>query len=250
MRAYWTLVRRELGAQFFSWTGYVIIGAVLFLIGYSFANLLLALNGEATDRPITEVFYGTMYFWLIVIVAAPVITMRSFALEKYSGTFETLMTTPVSDIQVVLAKFTGAMLFYILMWLPLLGCLFVVRYYSTDPTVMDGGTVGATFLGIFLLGALYMSLGCFASSITRSQINAAMISFVVGIAIFLLSFISLSLSAQGGWRAELFAHLGLIEHMQDFARGIIDTRPIVLYLSLTLFFLFLTFKVVESRRWK
>jgi len=233
-----------------SWTGYVIIAAVLFLIGFSFANLLLALNSEATDRPITEVFYGTMYFWLIVVVAAPVITMRSFALEKYSGTFETLMTTPVSDFQVVLAKFTGAMLFYVLMWLPLLGCLFVVRYYSNDPTVLDAGTVGATFLGIFLLGGLYMSLGCFASAITRSQINAAMISFAGGVAIFLLSFISLSMSTQSGLKAQIFMHLGLIEHMQDFARGVIDTRPVVFYLSLTIFFLFLTFKVVESRRWK
>jgi len=250
MQAYWTLVRREMGAHFFSWTGYVIIAAVLFLIGYSFANLLLALNSEATDRPITEVFYGTMYFWLIVVVAAPVITMRSFALEKYSGTFETLMTTPVSDFQVVLAKFTGAMLFYVLMWLPLLGCLFVVRYYSNDPTVLDAGTVGATFLGIFLLGGLYMSLGCFASAITRSQINAAMISFAGGVAIFLLSFISLSMSTQSGLKAQIFMHLGLIEHMQDFARGVIDTRPVVFYLSLTIFFLFLTFKVVESRRWK
>jgi gliding motility-associated transport system permease protein len=250
MQAYWTLVRREMGAHFFSWTGYVIIAAVLFLIGYSFANLLLALNAQATDRPITEVFYGTMYFWLIVIIAAPVITMRSFALEKYSGTFETLMTTPVSDFQVVLAKFTGAMLFYVLMWLPLLGCLFVVRYYSNDPTVLDGGAVAATFLGIFLLGGLYMSLGCFASSITRSQIIAAMISFAVGVAIFLLSFISLSMSGQGGLRAQIFTHLGLIEHMQDFARGVIDTRPVVFYLSLTIFFLFLTLKVVESRRWK
>jgi ABC-2 type transport system permease protein len=250
MQAYWTLVRREMGAHFLSWTGYVIIAAVLFLLGYSFANLLLALNSEATDRPVTEVFYSTLYFWFIVVFAAPVITMRSFALEKYSGTFETLMTTPVSDFQVVLAKFTGAMLFYILMWLPLLGCLFVVRYYSNDPTVLDGGTVGATFLGIFLLGALYMSLGCFASSITRSQINAAMISFAVGAAIFLLSFISLSMSTQGGLRAQIFTQVGLIEHMQDFARGVIDTRPVIFYLSLTIFFLFLTFKVVESRRWK
>src|SRR6185369_10104373 len=140
-------------------------------------NLLLALNAEPTDRPVTEVFYGTMYFWIIVLIAAPVITMRSFAQEKSSGTFETLMTTPVSDLQVVLAKFTSSMIFYLLIWSPLLGCVFVVRHFSNDPSALDLGTLGSTFLGILLLGGLYMSLGCFASSLTRSQIVAAMFSF-------------------------------------------------------------------------
>ncbi len=250
MQAYWTLVRRELGSHFFSWTGYVVIAAVLFLLGYSFNNLILALNKDPTDRPITEVFYGTMYFWLILLMAAPLITMRSFSLEKYSGTFETLMTAPISDLQVVFAKFTGAMLFYILMWLPLFGCLSIIRYYSHDSSMMDAGTVASMFIGIVLLGCMYMALGCFASAITRSQIIAAMISFAVGISFFLLSFVSLSFSTQTGWKAQLFTHVGLIEHMQDFARGVVDTRPVIFYLSFTVFFLFLTLKVVESRRWK
>src|SRR5260370_24709707 len=101
----------------------------LFLIGCSFVNLMKALNAEARDQPVTELFYGTYYFWLILLLAAPVITMRSFALEKYSGTFETLMTAPVSDLEVVLAKFSGSLFFFLLMWLPLLGCLFIVRFY-------------------------------------------------------------------------------------------------------------------------
>lgn len=250
MQAFWTLVRRELGSHFFSWTGYVVIAAVLFLMGYSFHNLLLALNADATDRPLTEVFYGTMYFWLILLMAAPIITMRSFALEKYSGTFETLMTTPVSDLQVVLAKFTGAMIFYFLMWLPLVACLFIIRNFSHEPTVFDPATMVSTFAGILLLGGMYMSLGCFASSLTRSQIIAAIVSFAGGISLFLLSFVSLSLSTRVGWQAQLFSYLGLIEHMQDFARGVIDTRPLVFYLSATFFFLFLTWRVIESRRWK
>jgi ABC-2 type transport system permease protein len=239
-----------LGAQFLSWTGYVVTGAVLFLLGYSFASMLLNLNAEATDRPMTEVFYQTLYFWVILLLVAPVITMRSFALEKFAGTFETLMTTPVSDLQVVLAKFTGALIFYLIVWLPLLPCLFIVRHYSNDPSVFDLGTIGATFLGIFLLGGVYISMGCFASSLTRSQIIAAMVSFALGLSLFLLSFISLGFAGKTGWKAQLFAHVGLVEHMSDFARGVVDTRPLVLYVSLTLFFLFLTLKVVESRRWK
>src|SRR4051812_6073928 len=250
MQAFWTLVRRELGCHFFSWTGYVVIAAVLFLIGYSFHNLLLALNADATDRPLTEVFYSTMYFWLILLIAAPVITMRAFALEKYSGTFETLMTAPVSDVQVVMAKFTGAMIFYLMMWLPLVACLFIVRHFSREPTIFDPGTMISTYVGILLLGSMYMALGCLASSVTRSQIIAAILSFAGGISMFLLSFVSMTFASKTGWQAQFFSYVGLIEHMQDFARGVIDTRPLVFYISSTFFLLFLTWRVIESRRWK
>ncbi|HYV27122.1 MAG TPA: ABC transporter permease [Candidatus Eisenbacteria bacterium] len=250
MRAYWTLVRRELGGHFVSWTGYVVMAVVLFLLGLCFLNLLQALNGQPSDRPVTELFFSTVYFWLILQLASPVITMRSFAQEKSSGTFETLMTAPVSDHQVVLAKFSGALLFYCLSWLPLLGCLFIVHHFSRDQMVLDPATLGSTFLGIFLLGALYMALGCFASAISRSQSIAAMVSFALGLSLFLLSFLAYTFAGQTGWQSQLFTHLGLIEHLKDFARGVVDTRPIVLYLSLTVYFLFLTLKVIESRRWK
>lgn len=250
MQVYWTLIRRELGSHFCSWTGYIVIACVVFLLGLSFNNLIVALNSEPVDRPITEIFYSSYYFWLIVLIGAPVITMRSFAHEKYSGTFETLMTAPVSDLQVVLAKFTGAMIFYVLMWLPLLACLAVVGYYSRDATLLDFGTVGTTFLGIFLLGAVMIAMGCFASAMTRSQIIAAIVSLMMGMALLLVGFVAMTFSSQAGWKAQLFAHVGLIEHMKDFARGVVDTRPLILYLSMTGLFLFLTYKVVESRRWK
>ena len=250
MQAYFTLVRRELGSHFLSWTGYIVIAAVLFLLGYSFQNLIVALNRDATDRPITEIFYGTMYFWLILLVASPIITMRSFAHEKNSGTFETLMTTPVSDLQVVMAKFTGAML---LLCASLAAAHWLFDYrplLQSRPFHFGSGSVISTFVGILLLGAMYMAMGCFASSMTKSQIIAAIMSFAMGISLFLLSFLSLSFAGQGGWKAQLFNHVGLIEHMQDFAQGVIDSRPLILYLSFTVLFLFLTVKVVESRRWK
>jgi ABC-2 type transport system permease protein len=250
MRAYWTLVRRELGAHFLSWTGYVVIAAVLLLIGASFVNLIAALNDQPTERPVTEVFYGTYYFWLILLLAAPVITMRCFAQEKATGTFETLMTTPVSDGQVVLAKFTGAMVFYVLMWLPLLPCLFIVRHFTDDKSILDPGTIGAAYLGIVLVGALYVSLGCFASSLTRSQIVSAMTGFAIGVSLFLVSFVALLFTSRSGWEAQVFSHVGLIEHMKDFSAGVVDTRPVVFCVSLTVLFLFLALKVVESRRWK
>jgi ABC-2 type transport system permease protein len=250
MQAYWALVWRELGSFFKSWTGYIIIAGVMFLLGFSFWSMLEGLNSEPTPVPITQLFYETLYFWLILIVVSPLITMRSFALEKSSGTYETLMTTPVGDAQVVLAKFTGALLFYLILWLPLLACVGIVRYYSHDPASLDPATVATTCLGIALIGSVYLSLGIFTSALTKSQIIAAMFTFAVGITFFMLSFLGSAFSTQTGWEAQMIAHLGLMEHMRDFARGIVDSRPVVLYLSLTAFFLFLSWKSVESRRWK
>jgi ABC-2 type transport system permease protein len=243
-------VRRELGAQFYSWSGYVIIAAVLCIIGLSFAILISAYNNEAIDSPLTQLFYSTYCFWWVVIIAPPIITMRALALEKASGTYETLMTTPVSDWTVVLAKYTGSMLFYILMWLPLLGCLFLLRYYTNDPSIFEPGAIIATYVGIILVGSVYISLGCFASALTRSQIIAAMNGLAVGFALFLLSYFAMRFSSGTGWKAQFFSQVSLIEQMEDFARGQVDTRPIVYYVSLTIFFLFLTFKLVESRRWR
>lgn len=250
MRIFLTLTRRELAAYFVSFTGYVIIAAVTLLIGLGFVVLVNNLGGNPSPMPVTELFYRTYYFWFIVLLATPVITMRLFALEKFSGTFETLMTTPVGDLQVVAAKFTAAVMFYAVMWLPMLPCLFLMRHYTNQPDSLDAGTVGGMCLGVFLVGCLFLSLGCFASALTRSQMAAAMISFVLGVGLFSLGLLAQAITAVAQWKTQLLSYFGLFDQMNDFARGVVDTRTLVFYLSLTLFFLFLTLRVVESRRWK
>jgi ABC-2 type transport system permease protein len=152
MRVYWTLLRRELAGYFASLTGYVVIAAAAFLVGMSFMDLVIAVQQEALPIHVTEVFYQTPYFWIIVLLTAPVVTMRLFAQEKFSGTYETLMTTPVRETEVVLAKFSAAMLFYFVMWMPLLGCILLVRRFAGDAAGMDWGVIGTTYLGIMLLG--------------------------------------------------------------------------------------------------
>ena len=249
MQAYLTLTRRELAGFFFSLTGYVIIAAAAFLTGLSFVVLLINLGPDPTPMPVTELFYMTQFYWLILILAVPVITMRLFALEKFSGTFETLMTTPVTDLQVVAAKFSASVIFYMVMWLPLLGCILLVRHFTNDATPFDAGAVGSTFFGIFLLGCMFLSLGCFASALTRSQATAAMISLVFSVGLFMLSFLAKSFPGHD-WKAQALSLFGLPEQMHDFVRGVVDTRPLVLCLSVTFFFLFLTLRVIESRRWK
>jgi len=250
MRTFFTLARRELATYFLSLTGYVIIAATTFLVGLSFLVLVEKLGNDPSPMPVTELFYLTQFFWLIVILAVPVITMRLFALEKSSGTFETLMTAPIRDQTVVLAKFFSALFFYVVMWLPMLGCLFVIQHFAKQSGALEPGRLGSLYLGIALFGALYLSLGCFASAITRSQMVAAMVTLVMGVSLFALGFLGEKLPTDSSWQWQILGRFALFEQMRDFTRGVVDTRTVMLYLSLTLFFLFLTLRAVESRRWR
>lgn len=250
MRAYLVLVRRELGWYACALSSYVTVAAVLFLLGLGFVSLLEAFNGETLNAPLTEVFYDTMYFWLVLLLAPPVITMRLFAQERATGTFETLMTAPVGDTAVVLAKFTAALAFYLVTWLPLLVCLVVVRRYIPDHHPLDWRPVASTYLGIALLGGVYVALGCLASALTRSQLLAAVLALALGVTLFLVSFLRSSVGTGTDWLAATVRHVSLLTHMEDFVRGVVDTRPLVFHLSLTGWLVFLTVKVVESRRWK
>jgi ABC-2 type transport system permease protein len=249
MQAYLTLTRRELGSFFYSWIGYVVIAGAMFGTGWSFVVLVDKLQGEPTMVPLTEIFLGGS-FWFIVLFAAPIITMRLFALEKFSGTFETLMTTPVSDWQVVWAKFTAALIVYMLLWLPLLGCLLVLNYFARGSNLLDSGTLGSEYLGIFLIGCLFMAVGCFASALTRNQIVAAMISFAIGLAFFLAGFMAGPFDTQQGWAEQALNCVSIMNQMKDYARGVVDTRSIVFCLTSSFFFLFLACRVIESRRWR
>ena len=249
MMAYLTLTRRELGAFFFSMRGYVVIAMVSLLTGLSFVHLMGHLQELPSPKPVTEVFCNS-WLWFVLLFSSPMITMRLFALEKSTGTFETLMTTPISDLQVVLAKFTAALFFYSVLWLPLLASMVILRYVVNDFNLADPGVMCSTFLGIFLLGSLYMAMGCFASALTSSQIVAAMISSALGSGLFIVGFIVEDIPSGKSWTSDLLGSMALRVHMADFAHGVIDTRYLVFYASLTLFFLFLTYRVVESRRWK
>ena len=250
MKIFWTLLRRELTAFFFSLTGYVIIAAVTLLVGLGFVVLIAGLGNDPFTAPVTEMFYYTFYFWLILLLVTPVITMRLFALEKASGTFETLMTTPVSDLQVVASKFAAAIIFYMVTWLPMLACLFVVGHFTNQQGALDAGTVGGMYLGIFLTGCLFLSLGCFASAISPSQMAAAMISFVLGVSLFSLGFLAKSIHLTAQWQKQALSYFSLSDQMDDLARGVLDSRTVMFYVSAAFFFLFLTLRMVEGRRWK
>ncbi len=251
MRIFLTLLRRELAGFFLSITGYVIITAVTLLIGSSFGMFIRNLGTDPFLMPVTELFFNSLLFWVVLILVAPVITMRLFALEKASGTYETLMTTPVGDTEVVLAKFTAATIFYMVMWLPTLGCLFIVGHFANQTSALDAGTLGGTYLGILLSGGLFLSMGCFASSLTRSQAVAAMVSLATGVILLIVAYLAQTIPATNQWQSQfVLSYFNLFKQMEDFTRGVVDTRTVVFYMSATFFFLFLTLRAVESRRWK
>jgi len=250
MRAYLTLTRRELASFFLSITGYVIIAGLAFAVGGVFCLLLKAQGSDPVSIPITQVFFNNLVLWFVIALTPCVVTMRLFALEKATGTFETLTTTPVTDFQIVASKFTAAVVFFVIMWLPSLAYLFIIQNYANQPGAMDPGTVCSMYLGVFLVGCFILSVGCLASALTKSQVLAAIVTLVAGFLLILLHFLAKLLPQNGHWQTQVLSFFNISQQMLDFTRGILDTRAIVFYVSMTLFFLFLTLRVIESRRWK
>jgi len=249
MRSYFTLARRELGAYFVSMTGYVVIAVVSLLVGCNIVYLLRSLGTSALPVPLTELFFNNLLFWIILSLVTPIMTMRLFALEKSSGTFETLMTTQVTDFQVVAAKFSAAIIFFMISWLPVMLSLFIVSRYSDQRGALDVGNILGMYFGLFIIGCLYISFGCLASAMTRSQMVAAVISLAFGFGLLLL-ILSATQFQGADWRSQLLSLFGFGDQFRDFLRGVLDTRVLVFHLSLSFFFLFLTLRIVESRHWK
>ncbi len=250
MQAYCTLTRRELAGFFCSITGYVIVAGLAFLVGLDFVLLINNVGNQAFDMPITQLFFNNLLLWIIIILTVPIITMRLFALEKASGTFENLVTTPVGDFALVASKFTASAIFFVIMMLPTVAALFVVQRFADQANALDTGTVLAMYLDVFCAGCLLLSIGCLASALTKSQVLAAMVSLVAGLTLLVLNWLAQNVNATDHWQARVLSFFNLTQQMMDFTRGVLDTRVLVFYLSGTFLFLFLPLRVIESRRWK
>lgn len=240
------LTQRELKAFWYSPIAYVVGIVFLLLQGFVFWVLLAVLIDPRADYSWTmsQLFFGGFWYWFSLISIAPFLTMRSFSEEKRTGSIELLLTAPVTDAQVVLAKFLGAWLAYATLWLATLLLFLVLRRFAP----FDWGPVLGGYLGTGLLGAVLVSAGVFASSLTRNQIIAAVLSFVASLLFFSIGVLSVFIRDPEG--SQLIAYFSLMDHMQDFAKGIIDTRPVVLYATLTALFLFLTGRVIGNPRWR
>ena len=241
------LTVRELRAFWYSPIAYVVGALFLFLQGLVFWLLVLALNDPRSDPSWTmaQVFFGgTFFYWFSVLVLTPVLTMRTFSEEKRTGTIELLLSAPVTDTHVVLAKFLGAWIAYMLLWAFTLIFFVVLRTF----TPLDWGQVFTGYLGTWLLGGVLLAVGVLASSLTRNQVIAAVLSFVTILLLFSVGILDVFIKDPE--TSTILQYLSIMEHLRDFSKGILDTRPMVFYLSLTAICLFLTGRVISNQRWR
>lgn len=241
------LTSREWKAFWYSPIAYVVGAFFLLLQGWVFWLLVAVLNDPRVDPSwkMSQFFFGgTFFYWLSVLMMAPLLTMRTFSEEKRTGTLEILLTAPVSDWQVVLSKFLGALLSYCALWGITIVYFFILRRYA----VLDWGPIVTGYLGTWLLGGVLIAVGLLASSLTRNQVIAAVIGFVVMLLLFSVGFLDIFIKDPQS--SKVIEYLSLLNHFRDFSKGIVDTRPVVFYLSLTAIALFLTVRTIASPRWR
>ncbi len=236
MRAVRPLLYRELLSQFCSPIAYVALSVFLLLSGYFFAVIL-----NATQEASLRYCFGN--FSVTLLFLAPALTMRLLSEEKKTGTLEVLMTAPLTEWDVVIAKFIAGWVLYLFILAPT-ALYWVFLKMVGQP---DAGPVLTGYAGLVLTGAVFVSIGLFASSLTSNQIIAAVLSFVILLGFWVLGFATEDTTGVVG---KLLAYLSLFEHYDTFRRGILDTKDFIYYLSTTVLFLFLTVRVLESRRWR
>lgn len=248
MNTFMSLFKKELRMCFLSPIAYVVMFFFWVLTGLNFWWLLVQLaDGEQLTIATQQVFGGLICFSLLIIV--PLITMRLFAEERKLGTLEALLTTPLTPAQLVAAKFAGSLVFYIVLWLPVVAYTLIQQKLSPSEALQfpDFGAMRSGFLGVMLVGGLYLAIGLLMSSLTSNQIVAAISGFALLSALFFATLFMAYTTPSPAARI-VGQYLSPYAHLLDFSRGVVDSRTIMLYLSYTAWFLFATVKVVESKR--
>ena len=247
MRNFFTLYRREMSSLYYTPTGYVVMCVFLAVLGWVFWVLVGMLNLPSSVAVNADVFSylfgGNLIYWTVLAAVTSALTMRLFAEERRSGTIEMLMTAPVTDLEVVLSKYFAALSFLLVMWVPTVLYVYILGRYAT----VDYGVVFSGYLGTILLCGFLTALGVLISSFSRSQFVSFFVTFVLIIMLFSLSFMQNLVSPQ--WR-DVYQYASVLEKFSTFPAGIIDSRSIVYFLSLTVFLLFCTVRSVESHKWR
>ena len=237
MRTAQAVAWKEIVIYFSSPTAYIVGLIFLALTGFFFSRDLGNPFPEATLAPF---FQGAV---IIFILLAPALTMRLIAEEQKLGTIELLLTSPVRDWEVVIGKYIASLAFLlVLVALSFFYAILLFVFASPDP-----GPIWAGYLGLVLYGAASLSVGLLASTLTSNQIVAAVVAMGILLALF---FADLAFGAVGGLAGEIIGEMSLKSHFDDFERGVVDTKHIVYFLSVTAFFLFLSVRALESRRWR
>jgi ABC-2 type transport system permease protein len=250
------IAERELRAYFASPMAYIIVGLFALVFGFFFyayvgffaqasmrmgqfgfgGQQVLNINQELI-RPLL-LSASTLALFLL-----PMVTMRTYAEEKRTGTIELLLTSPVTDVQIIMGKFLGAVGLFAVMLLPTLLYIGLLFWYGNP----EWRPIAAGYLGLLLLGASFISLGLLISSFTSNQIVAAIGTFAVLLLLFVIGWLG---ETTGGVTADVLKYLAITEHFEDFSKGVVDTRHVIYYLSFITFGLFLTARSVDSERWR
>lgn len=258
MRNFLLVMNKELKSYFYSPIAYVVITIFLAVTGYLFYNNMASfstISFQAQANPmlakqsnmlnITENVVRPLFglISMVMLMMMPLLTMRLFAEEKKAGTLELLLTYPVTDAQVLLGKFFACLtVFATMLLLSLTYPLFIAAYGRPEI-----GPIVTGYIGLFLMGAAFISLGIFASSMTENQIIAATVAFGALIFFWMISF---STAYVGPTLAWILTYLAMTEHLESFAKGVLDSGDLIYYINFTALFLFLTLRVLESKKWR
>ena len=254
MRNVLAMAGKELRGYFASPIGYVLIGFYALLFGWFFYTLVafferqsmqMAAGGPGSALNVNQMLVSPLLMnaTVIMLLVFPLITMRTYAEEKRSGTMELLLTSPITDLQIILGKFLGALALFAAMLAVTLVHMAVLFVYGTP----EWKPIATGYLGLLLMGGSFLSLGLFISSLTKNQIVAGMITFSVFLLLWVINWVS---TFVGPTAQTVLNYLSITEHFDDFAKGIIDTKHVVYYLSFIAMGLFLTMKSVDSERWR
>ncbi|MBX7093427.1 MAG: gliding motility-associated ABC transporter substrate-binding protein GldG [Flavobacteriales bacterium] len=239
------LLLKEIRGFLSSLIGYIVISVFLLLMGlfiWVFNNPFNLLDAGFAD--LDPLFNLAPMVFLFLI---PSITMRSFAEEKRTGTIELLLTRPLSDLQIIISKFSAGLLLVLFSLLPTLLYYYTISSLGDPPGSVDTGGMWGSYLGLVLLSASFVSIGIFSSAVSQNQI----VSFIIGVFLcffFYLGFDFLGSYAMFGSLDTLVKDLGIYEHYHSISRGVIDTRDVIYFLSVIVVFVLLTKVVLESRK--
>ncbi|MDY6908510.1 MAG: ABC transporter permease [Thermodesulfobacteriota bacterium] len=257
MRGFWSVYLKELYLLFASPIFYVVAFIFLLLNGYFFYSAMAFYNSYSfhaaqnpfmasqlnlTDMVLRPVF---MDLSLVLLLVAPLLTMRTYAEERRSGTLELLFTLPVTDRAALAAKYGAVVTTFLLILAGTLPCMAILELLAQP----NWKTIFSGYLGLVLLGCAFLSLGVFASSLTQNQIVAAVLSFGSLLMFWIIGWMKVILGPEGRL-ADTLEYLAITGHFDTFSKGILDSRDVVYYAAFILFFLFLSLRQVESCRWR
>jgi ABC-2 type transport system permease protein len=251
----WPIFKKEMRLYFTSPVAYVVLAVFLVIAGYFFysifnffamASMQAAMNPQmARDLTVTESVLRPLFsnISVILLLLIPLLTMRLFAEERRAGTIELLLTYPVRDGAVLIGKYAAAFALYVIMLAFTLVYPALLAYFAR----VEWGPLLTGYLGLLLMGATFLAVGIFASSLTENQIVASLITFGVLLIFWVLGW---SADAVGGPWGKVLSDLSILEHYDTFAKGILDTKDVIYYVNFTIVALFLTLRSLEARRWK